>query len=1011
MGGILDTIRVSILGPPAVTWKGPTLSIPRRQARALLYRMAADLELIPREEISFLFWPDFPESEAKRNLTHLLTHLRRAIPVTDLFISKDSSIGLNPGIFWSDAYEFKVQPHSSEKKKVDQSHTAALEKVISLYRGPFLSGFSSPGFPEYEAWLTPKRHAFEVLYLERLSELVDLFKAYKEYPKAIACANRYLETDELSEEMHRKLMGIYATIGDLAAVQRQFENCMVILERELSVSPLPETWAIYKSALENRTCMPASARRIDSKPIPKMDIPIIGRDDVLSELHHIFDQAGRGPGKFVLVSGEPGIGKTRLVKEYIAPHKQKVNVLTAIGDPGTRHLPYQLVTDLIRLAVKTNLEIIKGQTVWLAECSRLLPELRKLIPTLPTPLPTNHEEARIRLFEAAYQIISYLACGPKPLIIWLDDLHWADANSLEWLAYLGHRLVSSECKGLVAIGTYRVEEAERLTVLREALYQTGIAVEFSLNGLKPGDVCQLVYYFFGQDAVNYSIANRLYQISGGNPFFLLEILQSLLETNWVPNGPEDLDNIQLPGTIREAVMHRLERLNSKERQVLEAAAILGTNFPYETLFLTAGRSETETLESLEILASRWLIQEHEHGYQFRHELIQTAICGNLSPWRRRLLHRRAGEALEILHGGQYSQLAWHFERAGLLAKAGGYYLQAGINALDIFANDEAQRSLNRALQVLNRELETDLSPDAIKANQRMQIQVLSRQSWILRLVGEMDSYWQNLQDENRIATLVDDQSALANLRLREAAYYNWLSQYIQAIASAEKALVLCQDLGDQAIKGQAYREIGLADRSLGDWGEAQNSLKKALNIFIETKRTKLEIHTLGNLSTLYLRMDDSDMALEYARRALTRCEEKGGSFDRRIPLGDIGAAATRLGEYDLAQSCLQESLAIAEQIADRTQEIFCRGHLGWLEIQRSNYTQALSQLQFALELAERIKSNEEMAWLHNGLAEAYRCSGDLDSARSHARQALTISESQGHQPDLEQARKIIAQIN
>ncbi|MFQ6059051.1 MAG: BTAD domain-containing putative transcriptional regulator, partial [Anaerolineae bacterium] len=329
------SLRVYLLGPPGVEWAGRPLAIPRRQARALLYRLAAWLQPIPREQLCFLFWPDTPESTARRHLSHLLTHLRRALPAPEMLLAADDHLGLDPGRVWSDTMAFerlcaaltpsplRPPPCPPAPPKLGGMGGGegeggwggggeGLQQAVDLYRGPFLAGFSLPTSPEFEIWLAQERQVWERLYLEALAARIEDLMAGEKYEAAIAYARRYLDTDDLAEDVHRRLIELYAASGDRNSALRQFERCVAVLERELGVSPLPETRVAYQAVLEGR--LPPLRHVVPPltwTTLPSLDAPLVGRDDALRWMKRAYARARSGHGGVVLISGEAGIGKSR----------------------------------------------------------------------------------------------------------------------------------------------------------------------------------------------------------------------------------------------------------------------------------------------------------------------------------------------------------------------------------------------------------------------------------------------------------------------------------------------------------------------------------------------------------------------------------------------------------------------------------------------------------------------------------------------------------------------------
>ena len=414
---------------------------------------------------------------------------------------------------------------------------------------------------------------------------------------------------------------------------------------------------------------------------------------------------------------------------------------------------------------------------WLAELAQLFSELRPLHPGLP---PAGEPDwARARLFEALETLLLRLAEGASATVLCLDDLHWADSATLDWLAYLGRRLHS---RPLLIVGAYRNEDADRLAELRNSLAKQGALCELRLEGLDSQSVLEMLQHLGGRVSQDASLVDRLSEATGGNPFFLLETLRTLAETGDPLDPPPGWPDIPLPDSVRQAVEMRVQRLSSTARQVLEAAAVLGLPFAFDTLHLTAGRQEMETVDGLDELVARQLLVEQAGCYHFRHDMVRDAVASGLSTYRRRLLHRRAAEAVERLHSEDATALARHFERAELPGKAARYALQAGLAAKKVYAPVEARMNFDHALALLGQEAAGLSEPEAIAANRRLRVQALGERGWALRLLGDMAAYARDLEQEARLAELLGDSDTLAHLRWRQASAHLWFCRHDEARA-------------------------------------------------------------------------------------------------------------------------------------------------------------------------------------------------------------------------------------
>lgn len=323
------TLHIALLGPPTLVSDGQPVPIARRQSRALLYRIAAAPQPVPRDHLCFLLWPDSPEATARRNLTVVLTQLRHALPSPDTFVLADDAIGFHPACVTIDTAQFAVAAqHALRDGQLD-----ALADAVQLYRGPFLHGFALPA-TEFSAWADQERQSWERRYLDALAALVEGYAAAHAYQNAIAAAQRALETDELAEGMHRHLIALYAASGNRTAALRQYERCVVALERELGVGPLPETRAVYEAVrdgqaplLSHPSAQAQQERALGARSLPPgagvapeqtqpahatLPAPataLLGRQD---ELAAVCALLGDPDVRLLTVCGPGGSGKTRL---------------------------------------------------------------------------------------------------------------------------------------------------------------------------------------------------------------------------------------------------------------------------------------------------------------------------------------------------------------------------------------------------------------------------------------------------------------------------------------------------------------------------------------------------------------------------------------------------------------------------------------------------------------------------------------------------------------------------
>ncbi len=444
------------------------LALPRRQARALLYRLAAEQQPVSRDALLLLLWPDSAETTSRRNLTRLLSYLRGALPDPNILQTTRACVSLNPDLIRSDAVDFTRHMAANDEP--------AWEAAVDLVRGPFLDGFSLPSSYEFDSWLSIMQQQIERHYLAALSRLVTSKTAAAAYPTAIRYARQYLETDDLAEDIHRQLITLYAAAGQRSAALRQFERCMVVLEHELGVEPLPETRAAYEAARDGvQSRQPPTASRPVWSTLPGLDLPLFGREAAWEEMAQAYGRSRSGG--VILISGAAGVGKSRLMQEFATA--QKSLVLTGNTQPDGQTLPYQPLVQALRQALPLHHRWRHAAPIWLAEASRLLPELLVQFPGLPQPVDVEAQQAQARLFEALTRLFCSLAAG-TPLLLCLDDIHWADEATRGWLQYAGDQLAASH---ICILATYRTGEVSELRAWQRTAARAGPLSEVRLEGL------------------------------------------------------------------------------------------------------------------------------------------------------------------------------------------------------------------------------------------------------------------------------------------------------------------------------------------------------------------------------------------------------------------------------------------------------------------------------------------------------------------------------------------------
>ncbi|MGH2532664.1 MAG: ATP-binding protein [Thermomicrobiales bacterium] len=680
------TLRIRLLGEFDVR-RGEAPLPPFESARAeslLAYLLLHPDAPRSRQHLAFLLWPDSTESQARTNLRHLLHTLRRALPDPDRFleITPRTLRWRVDAPYWLDVAAFAEAAARAEREAADGGFAAPRE-AVELYTGDLLEG-------RYDEWLLDERERLRQHYLDALARLTALCEASGDHTQAIRYAERFLRHDPLREETYRLLMRLHDARGDRARALRVYHVCAATLERELGVEPSARTRETYE-ALLSPTGEPAV---IEDRAGRIAGPPLVGRAPERARLTTLWRTAEGGRAQLALVTGEPGIGKTRLVEEFRSwcAHRGAVTA-NARSYSAEGALAYGPVVEWLRSeAIKPRLDRLDRAR--LSELARLLPELLAEVPGLAHPEPLPERDQRQRLFDALARAI--LATG-GPLLLIADDLQWCDQKTLQFLHYLLR--VESGAPLLVA-ATARREEIDHRHPLNDLL--AGVQAldrltEIPIGRLSRAETAALAERLTGRQFAEPGV-DQLFRETEGNPLFVVESLRA----GWTSGRPE---RGWLSPKVQTVIESRLAQLSDSARDLVGVAATIGREFTADVLAHASDGDADTLVRGLDELWRRRIVREQgTDAYDFSHDKIREVAYLALSPARRRRNHLHVALALERLHphdpGPLSGQMAAQFEQAGAVDQAVTSYVRAAEAAQHLHANGEAIRLWDRALDLL-----------------------------------------------------------------------------------------------------------------------------------------------------------------------------------------------------------------------------------------------------------------------------------------------------------------------
>ncbi len=960
----MSRLSIALLGAPLIGVDDQPVEVDTRKAIALLAYLAVTDRRHQRDSLAALLWPELEQSKARAALRRTLSALNRTPASAWLDADRESIALRRNDDLWCDVWAFRTIA-AQETADLDP---AQLIQAVELYRDDFLAGFSLRDSFNFDDWQFFEAQELRDTFCALLDRLVERLVRAQAFAQAIIYARRRLQLDPLHEPAYRTLMRLYVWSGQRNAALRQYRTCIATLEEELGVPPLAETVALYEQIVNEEPIpqpdadpqpqtafLPDSADARLNEPPGAEPYPLVGRARALQALADSY-QAAAGNSSVLILEGEAGIGKTRLLSAFVeASSAHGATVLRTECYAGEQEIAYAPIIALLRAGLHlpdTETRLAQMPEHARFEAARLLPELDP-VHHASAPMTLDATAASGRFFEGVTVALETLLGESPPGILAVDNVHWADRATLDFLGYFLRRRHGIPICVILTLRSEHLRPADRLQQLLADLSPETTRTLIELTRLTREETAELAeagQHLFGADRDE--VVERLWRASEGLPLFLIEYLDLLARQPDLAAA----DAWSLPGGVQELLQSRMQPVGEAGRQLLTTAAVIGRSFHYDMLQAASGRSEEECVAGLEELLAHRLVREADGLiYDFFHDQLRALVYGEMSAARRRLLHRRVAESLVRLErrlgmSGEEvpAMLAYHYSAAGLEAAAMEAHVQAAQNAARVYANQAAIHHWEQALA---------LGYDQVTAA-RAQLGDLHM------LLGEYEIARNNY--EAAAARANGDDLRLLEHKLGRV--YHRLGQWKLADYHYGQALA-----GDDQSIDPVYSAQILADRSLVAHRQGQD----------ETAR----------------------MHAEAARRAAA---DDPAALARVYGL--LSILARSAGDPDGALTYARESKAMAERYgADPALIIAAGNSLALACAQNGALNEAIEEAQAALSICRRIGDRHHEAALHNNLADFYHALGQEEAAMAHLKQAVTLfaaigaaaaAEERARQPEI-----------
>lgn len=987
-----NLIQLKLLGKFRLeTAEGQNIALPLRKAEALLAYLATSAgQESSRENLSSLLWGAFEQQRARQSLRQVLLSLTKTsseFGVSILrMVSKTVSLDLNTVSI--DLIEF-------ESLMAEQT-PAAIGKALDLYQGEFVAGLAAHA-AEYDNWLIVERARLHEIALNGCLYLLQTQESADKLGPAIQTATRALTLDPLREDIHRRLMRIYVRNGMRSSALAQYRHCCEVLERELDVAPDVETTELYRSVLAGGrndgsgtnaahetpgtgqiNLIAAPTEEVDASTDPSIGSGLIGRT---SEMEHLSSALVRvestGCGLVQLI-GETGVGKTELAREF--GRKMLANgtpVFTVLANAAEQTLKFGLWTDLLAgmLPSRSDRRLRKLPGWARAQIERLVFGLGGSMGK------TGETDGDLRpLYDAVLKFL-FAISSDGPVLLILDDIGKTDENSLRLLSYL---IRHGSRAPILFVSTARSVDYPPLAAVSQILTELQNDVRSEVLNLEPvsrADARHLVRSFGKSHNIELPFKD-IWTLSEGNP--------GIIEAIYRESAGRDNENgrVGVPSSVRREVSETIASCSDGARQLVTAMGVAEGSVNCRILGSVVGLSDSETATALEELTATQIVEVDGEEVRFSRERYRAAICDELLPIRRTVLHAGLAEAIEKIHAGSLEPvldiIAHHYRQAGQHNKALAAVIQnarleakrsarSRARALYRHVLDEAA-NLDRTEEVRGYEIDARVGLAALsetEGDMEKASEFLSRALVLAREIKNSKRISMVLLAQGRIECRSGlDGAIYENHRrgLAEAACagseHAWLpveqmiarshlmnSNYLGLVESVEKYRDHCSTYGPSTDEVDAALMLGVLHAIEGDFGQS----------FDECGRGIMVAESIG---------DEASLAACLQINGLTH---------------------TWHNDYEQALENFEKAIRIAEAHGDIIRLYGLRGFKGFALVSAERYELAVDELESAVTMAEKLQTKFLLPFFVAWLAEARLGTGTEEEAIRLSRKAYYLA--------------------
>ncbi len=976
------TLSVRILGAPEILVNGASQVLSHLKAQALVYYLAATAQSWTRDDLATMFWSEASTPDALHSLRSCLYHLRqwmRSCGVEPALISEGERLRLEPDRYECDRIEFS---HLLEKG--DEN---SLAKALTLYRSPLLKGFSLPDAPEFEDWVRAEEAHLSRDCLTALRELGGLAESRGDLPAAVHHFQRMAEIDPFSESIQQSLIQLLLRQGETGSALQQYLFYENLLHQELNLAPSPETQALLHDVLRQQRSPRASstippASSIQSLPHAAM----IGRDHLLQQLNGLRQGVEEGRGTTVLIEGEAGLGKSRLINEFAAG------------------LVAQTAPWIILQGECTPFDDLLSYGPFLEALQEAGSDLTDA-PAEPDPgLPEPRGKISWRYLQAVRSLSRSV-----PLLLLIEDLQWASSATLNLFGFLSMHL--HHLKVLLIGSVQHVDSIPALQRLVALGHRRGDLHLQTLVPLTLDDVTRLLQST-GIDSASIEIlADWLHARSAGSPFLLNEILAQLRKDSLLQESGAGwrLDaahwwtwrsTFELPETTHDLVSWRLDSLSGEARQLMDILAVAGRPLPSAVLRDFRGVPQDQFEELVDDLSTRKLILEGPGStLTLPHHLLRETLLHRLSSLHQRALHQELAEVLEAHWKNEAAfppfQIALHAVAGEDIEKARHYGMAVLPDLPQDYTGAETVNFVHHLYDLL--------APTASSIELATLTHSLGK---LHQSLGQKEIALRWLQQSLDWAGKAGDAFAQAKAYFEMSELSLMANDYRLAMQSARAGLErigtsdrLAPTDADQSSGwlARGHRLLGAAYAMEGsDLAAAEDHLHSTVSILRQEGDSTDLCAALFEMGNIAAQRGDLSHAIDLYSESAQIASEGHIYYYLALALNNLAYHNLLLGQIDRAQAAVLQGMKVAEAHDLIAALLHLYSTRGEIHLYLGEWQEAEDSFRRGLSLAEDLGSLERQAGYRGNLALTLRSEGDLSSAARQLRESLSLIEGEGY---------------